>query len=52
MAAGQDWVIQSLEPLDIPGIISRNPYNVEREFLSRAQFLGLRETYRTPGARG
>ena len=47
MRAGQNWVIQSLEPLDIQGIVPYNPFVVEEEFLSRAAYLGIGETSRT-----
>ncbi len=47
MRAGQNWVIQSLEPLDIRGIVPRNPYVVEEEFLARAAYLGIGDTGRT-----
>ncbi len=47
MVDGPGWVIQSLEPLNIQKIIASNPYVTGDEFLSRAAFLGLGETFRT-----
>ncbi len=43
MAGGFAWIIQSLEPLNLPPIVAHNPYIAKDEFLARVEFLGIRE---------